>query len=315
MEGGGGDHILAHRFSVGIKNKYPNSELHVFSDTENNFLQKNILEHLYPNFYSSITVIPNKKYQKMVINSQFGEEEYRGNINNIPDDIREKMINDCDKFYSLHIDSLEFLSHDYDFHKYFYTIPAPQVNSINYIGPYICSQLISGSSKVHRLEQWYLERLILDIDQLCQKLNIRHMIITTQETLPVYESVSQKTQKSHIYCDDINGVCDVMVNSLGFIGIDSAWRLISYSQNKPTITLSKDCQGYGGVPISHQLRWLIYPKTTFGLHHNTKEILDLFEKMMQNKLYLVMPELAFVNQDINNVIIKRDYKVNIEKTK
>ena len=124
-----GDHILAHRFSVAIKEKYLNSELHVFSDTENNFLQKKVLEYLYPNFYNSITVIPNKKYKKCIINSQFGEEEYRGGIHNIPDEIRDKMISDCDKFYNLHIDSLEFLNYnDIDWDNYFFHIPKPIIN-------------------------------------------------------------------------------------------------------------------------------------------------------------------------------------------
>ena len=59
MEGGLGDHLLANRFVPSILDKYPNSKIHLFSDTNGNSLQSDILLNLY-DFYDSRTLIYRK---------------------------------------------------------------------------------------------------------------------------------------------------------------------------------------------------------------------------------------------------------------
>lgn len=312
---GVGDHILSHRFSVAIKEKYPNSELHVFSDTENNHIQKEVLNYLYPGFYDSITIIPSKKYKKCIINSQFGTEEYRGGIQNVQDDIFGKITLDCDKWYNLHLDSLSFINDDYDWHKQFFSIPEPTINPINKWGKFIAVQLKSGSSQVHSLNQWYVERLLSDISKNFSQYGI--FIISTPETNPFYEKSVESLSNVSLFNGSLTEVCDMVLCSSGFIGIDSAWRLLSYAKKNPTITLSKDCQSYDNVPMSHRLRWLPFKGTNFGLHHPTTDIVNLFTKMLDpilGKLYLTLPELAFVNADINNVLVNRRVEVDLEKS-
>lgn len=304
---------MAHRFSVGIRNKYPYADLHVFSDTENNFLQRDVLNYLYKDFYSSITVIPNKKYKKCIINSQFGEEEYLGNINNVPDNIKDRMVNDCDRFYSLHLDSLAFLDHDYDWVDCFYKFPKPEINPPNNIGNYLISHLISSTSLEHRLNtDFYVTRLVKDIDKLCKEFNWQHIIISQENFNKYYEEALKTCTNSQILNTDIKGVCDKIVNAKLMISVDSGFRPVAYPL-MPVISFSKQCSAPNQMNLSHILRWNPI-KPYFPLNWNTGDIIKTARKLLENKIYYLFPELCLTNQELSSILIKRDYKVNLEKS-
>lgn len=182
------------------------------------------------------------------------------------------------------------------------------------IGDIIISNLCSATGTEHVTEQFWTDRLILQIDELAQKLNYRHLIISTPELNKKYEHLIPKLKMSMIVNTEVEDVCNYISYCKIFIGIDSAWRLISHMFEKPTITISKNCQGFGNVPPSHFLRWLPFPETTFGLHHPTNDIVKLAEKMLENQLYQILPNLALTDQSIDNILIRRNYKVNEEKS-
>ena len=314
FEGGCGDVLLAHRLAAVIKENHPDDQINAFLDTEGNPIQKDILNYLYPGFYDSITTIRSKKYKKCIISSQFGEEEYRGGIHNVPDGVASEIL-DCDKFYNLHIDSLEFLNHDYDWKKYFYTLKRP-TNKPNKIfsGEYIALHLMSGSSDVHRLHGWWVYKLVKDLSIKLPNIGIK--IISTKETNLFYKNIVG-IPNVELFNGSIQDCCDLVVQSRGIIGVDSFFRLLGHAVDIPTITLSKDCSGRGGVPYSHRLRWLLWPETTFALDHSSSDIINLFEKMLkpiEGRLYQVYPNLALANSEISSIIVKRDYKVDTEKS-
>src|SRR5580658_8906131 len=87
FEGGGGDHLCANRFVPAIKEFHKNCEITVFSNTENNFFQKNLLELCYPSFYKEIKVIKDKKYKKFIVNTQFGEDNFYGSLDNLKSEV------------------------------------------------------------------------------------------------------------------------------------------------------------------------------------------------------------------------------------
>lgn len=309
LEGGCGDVFLAHRLAAVIKEYYPDRQINAFLDTEGNQTQKDVLNYLYPGFYDSITTIQSKKYKKCIISSQFGEEEYRGGIHNVPDAIVSEILG-CDKFYNLHIDSLEFLNHDYDWKKYFYTLQRP-TNKPNRIfsGEYIALHLMSGSSAVHRLHGWWVDKLVRDLSSKLPNIGIK--IISTKETNLFYNNIVG-IPNVELFNGNIQDCCDLVVQSRGIIGVDSFFRLLGHAVDIPTITLSKDCSGHGGVPYSHRLRWLLWPETTFGLNHSSSDIINLFEKMLrpiEGRLYQVFPHLALANSEISSIIVKRNYKI------
>ncbi|MEK6884971.1 MAG: hypothetical protein AABY22_35395, partial [Nanoarchaeota archaeon] len=271
--------------------------------------------YIIPSFYKEIITITFKKYKEFWIESKYGLENQIGFIENCNSEYYKEMTENYDEFWDYHLDSLKWLDYPFNWQSVFYKFPRPEINEENHLGKYICSQLISGSSKVHSLEPWYLERLFLSIDQLCEKIGWRHIYISTPKTNHFYNECSKKAKVSNIINSDIGDICDIVWNSSAFIGIDSAWRLLGYAKEIPTITLSKDCQNYAQVPHSHRIRWLIHPQWTFGLHVNTNQIIDLISKMIENPIYQKWPELALTNQSISDILIKRDYKVNLEKSK
>src|SRR4051812_207225 len=99
MEGGLGDHLLAVRFLPAIKEKYPNSRIKIFTDTNGKTFQAEALKAAYSHLFDEIEVIPSKKHKEFWVNCQFGEDNFYGALENIPDDIRERMTKECDKFY------------------------------------------------------------------------------------------------------------------------------------------------------------------------------------------------------------------------
>lgn len=317
-EGGIGDVLLAHQKAwILQQTKYPEAEFSIFLDTEGNEMQERVLKYLFPNFYKEVFTIPNKKYKKLIIDSQFGQEEVKGFIENLRT-VWFDHIMAYDKRYNFHIDSLQWLVYDdLKWAKYSKTFPRPEIKDApaNFIGDYFLSNIWSATGTEHRMEQWYSDRLILDLDKLAQKLNKRHLIISTPELSDKYNHLIPQLKMSMVINTEVEDVCNLIKGCKGFVGIDSAWRLISHMFDKPTVTLSKNCQGWGQVPISHRIRWLPFPEYTFQIHHPTKQIVDLLERMMYDQLYQFAPELSNVAlEQINNTLIKREYKVNEEKS-
>jgi hypothetical protein len=314
-EGGAGDCMLAHKLAWVLKSTvYPDANFSAFLDTEGNPMQERVLRHLFPSFYKEIFTIPSKKYKKLVIDSQFGQEEVKGFFINVPDEWQNKIKN-YDRTYNFHIDSLAFLDcPELEWVKYFNKFPRPETNKENTIfNKYILSNVISATGTEHKLANWYVKKMISDIDKFCQRENYEHLIISTPAINPLYDLTG--CTKTSFYNSSVEGVCDLISNCDGLIGIDSAWRLIGHFFNKPVVTLSRNCHERGGVPLSHKLRWLPFPETTFGLHHPIQEIIKIFEKMLcDDKIYQFAPELALTDRKIDEILIKRKFKINEEKS-
>jgi hypothetical protein len=315
-EGGIGDVLLAHQKAWILREtKYPEAEFTIFLDTEGNQMQARVLKYLFPNFYKEIFTIPNKKYKKLVINSQFGEEEVKGFTENVPDEWTERIMS-YEKRYNFHIDSLQWLVYDdLEWAKYHKIFPVPEIKNIpaNFIGDYFISNLYSATGTEHKIENWWSDRIILELDQLAQKLNYRHLIISTPELNEKYSHLIPKLKFTMIINTDVEDVCNLIAHSKGLVGIDSAWRLISHMFDKPTVTISKNCTGFGGVPPSHQIRWLPFPETTFAIHHSANDIVRVFEKILGYQIYKFLPQLSLLDNPYD-VLIKRDYKVNEKKS-
>lgn len=314
MEGGTGDHLLANRFVPTIYEQFSDAEIHVFSDTENNFIQKTVLEHLYKSYYKSITVIPNKKWKKLIVSSQFNSEEiYNGCIDNVPDMIREKMEKNCDIFLNFHLDSLSFVEEKrFDFIKHFYIFPKPEISPPNLIGNYCISHLISSTSKEHRHEDFYITRLVKDIDKFCQELGWQHIIISQENFNQYYLEALKDCKVSQILNAPIIKVCDAIVNAKLMFSVDSGFRPIAYPL-MPVISFSKQCSAPNQMQPSHILRWNPI-KPYFPLNWNTNDIIKMARKLLENKAYQIFPELALTDQPIDNILIRRNYTINEEKS-
>ena len=231
LEGGLGDHLLGNRFIYAIKDKYKNSNLNIFSDTENNSSSIDILKKIFPNLYQNTKVIPYRKDKNYKIFTKFGTETYPAHLNNLPDDIALE-IKKHDKFYDLHIDSLKWLSYDFDWLRYYYFFPKPEINvKQKYNEKYIMAHLYSRPDSPYNLDQKYVIELL---NKFSENNDYKIVILTMEEHKEYYKELYDN---KNIIIDTSNNIYEVFEIAAGcsaFIGIDSGIRYIPYHFSKPT---------------------------------------------------------------------------------
>jgi len=94
------------------------------------------------------------------------------------------------------------------------------------------------------------------------------------------------------------------------LSTDSGFRYISYGYGIPTLTYSKhSSQPFSSIP-SHQIRWLMFPETCIPLNYDCIKVVDMINKIITNKGYILAPYL----QDFNIQAVKRIYTINQEKS-
>lgn len=298
LEGGLGDHLLGNRFVHAIKEKYQPNKLHIFSDTEGNLNSIKVLQNLFPSIYKNITVLGKRIHPNYKIQSIFGEEVYPAHINNLPEEFL-KEIKSYDKFYDLHIDGLKWLKADFDWLRYYYFFPKPEVNLVSpYNGSYIMAHLYARPDSPYNLEQWYTVALL-------QKLGETNkiVIITTEEHQEFY---SDLFNHPNIIIDCANNVIDIFKIASScelFIGIDSGIRYIPYHFGKPVFVFSKYCKEYGNVAYSHLIRWLIFEKNVLPMHYQIDKVYKIITNVLRNKSFALYPNLP---NNIEEYIVDRN---------
>lgn len=303
LEGGLGDCLLGNRFVTAIKEKYKEASITAYIDSEGKTFQKEAISILYPSMYKNINIIQKKKYKPFWVDCQFGTDNYYGALENVPDNIQEEF-KSYDKFYDLHIDSLKWTQMDFDWLRYYRFFPKPELNIENTEGEYIVFHLISSTSVGHRLEDWYIERLVKEA-----ALKHKVYLISTEDTNHFYDSVKD-IQNVHLFNGSIKEVCELISNAKLMLSTDSGFRYIAYGYGIPTLTYSKQsAQPFSSIP-SHQIRWLMFPETCFPLNYDATHIADIINKIIEDKGYILLPYL----KDFNAQAVKRIYTINKEKS-
>lgn len=298
LEGGLGDHLLGNRFVHAIKDKYPNNPLYFYSDTENNPNSINVLKELFPSIYKNYTIIGKRVNQNYKISSIFGEEVYTAHINNLPEEIL-KIIKTHDKFYDLHIDGLKWLKSDFDWLRYYYFFPKPEINLVSpYKGSYIMAHLYARPNSPYNLEQWYT---ILLLNKLAETNKI--VVITMEEHKNFYSEIFNNNNIIIDCADNVIDIFKIASNCELFIGIDSGIRYIPYHFGKPVFVFSKYCQQYGHVAYSHLIRWLIFEKNVFPMHFQIEEVSRIINNVIRNKSFALYPNLP---DNIEQYIVDRN---------
>lgn len=307
LEGGLGDHLCANRFIPAIREEHPDAEITAYSDTENNSFQKECLEILYPDFYKEIKVIPRKKYKEFWVDCQFGQDNYHGALENLPDNWVNEM-KSYDKFYDLHIDSLKWLDYDFDWYRYFKFFPAPTIKKNKNKDPYIIFQLHTSRSgeknKSHYLEPWYVKKLINTLSQ-----NHKCKIISTPELLDEYVEF-EGNDNVEIVIGEIKHIINEIKDASLFLGIDSGFRFIGYSFSVPAILFGTYYNQPNWCAPFHQIRWSLFPEQCFPLHHDYKHISSLALNILENKAISIYPFI----KDFDMEMVKRKWTINKEKS-
>jgi hypothetical protein len=298
MEGGLGDHLLANRFASAIREKYPQSFITLYSDTEGNSSSSNLLMKFFPKNYNACQVIPNRKSKDYSITTRFGTENYPAALENLPQEFIEKF-NNADKFYDLHIDGLKWLDADFDWLRYYYFFPKPKVESVrpkHFNGNYVLCHLYARPNSPYNLEQWYAINLINKISEFTNVI-----VITQEEHKFFYKDVLQKTN-IFVATPDLEGCFALAAECQAFIGIDSGIRYIPYHYSKPVFVFSKYCQEYGNVAPSHLIRWLIFPKNVLPMYYDLNIITKILMNCITESSSQLFPEYL---DGINNLTVNR----------
>jgi hypothetical protein len=287
LEGGLGDHLLGNRFIHAIKDKYPNSNLHVFSDTENNPNSINVLKALFPNIYNNTTVVGQRKDKNYKINSMFGEEPYPAHIDNLPDDTLQAIKN-CDIFYDLHIDGLKWLNYDFDWLRYYYFFPRPQIElKQKYNEKYIMAHLYSRPDSPYNLDQTYVIDLLTKLSEIKDH---KIVVVTMEQYKEYYQDLFNNPNIIIDTSDNVFEIFQIAAGCSAFIGIDSGVRYIPYHFSKPTFVFSKYCDRYGSVAPSHLIRWLIFEKNVFPIGFDTNLVTDVLSNCIKNPASQIFPQ-------------------------
>lgn len=303
LEGGAGDCLLGTRFVPAIKEKYPDSQITAYIDSEGKTFQKEAIQYAYPSMYKDIKVIPCKKYKEFWIDCQFGQDNYYGALENVPDNIRVEM-ESYDKFYDLHIDSLKWTNYDIDWLRYFRFFPRPEVKKINQIGNYAIFHLLSSTSAGHRLEKWYSTRLIKEVSE-----KIKVVIISTPEANDYYSEVKDLPNVT-IFNGTVNQVIDLISNAKIMVSTDSGFRYFAHGFSIPVITFSNQSQEAHSVLPSHHIRWLLFPESCFPLNFDLLYIRDMVFRILNNPANTLVPFL----KDFDSQAVRRIYKINKERS-
>jgi ADP-heptose:LPS heptosyltransferase len=298
-EGGGGDLMLANRFLPAVKEKFPNSEIHFFTNTEGNWASVNLLKRLFPSFYSSFTVFGKRKDQNHKIVSQFGEEVYPADIKNLQDDDLEKL-KEFPIIFNGHIDSLKFMDSRIDWLRYYYYFPKPEVKIPQYKETgYILAHLYARPNSPYNVEQWYAISLLNKLS-IAQKV----VIVTLPEHKDWYSEVFNNPNISIETPTDLFDVFSLAQNCSIYIGIDSGIRYIPYHFSKPVFVISKDCQQYGNPSPSHLIRWLLFRFNVFPLHYDIDIVTKILYNCIQNSAYQLFP---YYLENIDGIVVNRKY--------
>lgn len=308
LEGGIGDVLLGNRFVPAILEKYPNSEINAFLNTENNPLQEKILKLGYSRFYNSIQTIPSKKYKKFWVDTQFGPDEFYGAFENIPDDWVTK-INDANLVFDLHIDSLKWMNYDFDWMRYMYFFPRPETpiaeDDISFLPEkFVVLQLVSESSGSHRMEQWWITNFI---NKIAKKMYV--VVLSMPKINNFYQDIKDNPNV-RIVNVNISSVFTIIEKCSLFIGTDSGIKFLSYGYSKPTIEFSSHSNGPHSMIISHECRWNLFPRRNFPLNYDISSICDCCFRILDDKAYTFAPNLS----DLDNQLVRRKWTLNTEKS-
>lgn len=304
LEGGIGDHICASRFIPAIKELYPNAKFYGFSDTENNPEPSKFLKIFWPSLFENIYIIQNKKYENFSITSQFGTENFIGAFENIPDDITYHIINDYDKYYDLHIDGLKWLSYDFNWSKYFYTFPEPEISIQKLdLNNTICLNLYSDANKSNRMSIEYVLELV---KTLSVYYNI--IIIATEKNASFYEPCIPYAK---IVFPTTLQLAEIIKSSVLFLTLDSGPKFLGYCLGTPTINYTAQINKYLELAYHQMIRWQPFVNSVLPLYNDISHTLSLINICIKYKTN-ILPSLPF---DINNILIIRDYKINYAEIK
>lgn len=292
LEGGIGDHLLSNRFVSAIREYHPHAQFNFYSDTENNPKQIDLLKATWPSIYTrdNCKVMEGRISKSFVIKSQFGEEIYNCHPLNILEQY-QRLFKDSDYYYNLCIDNLEWLNYKFDWKRYFYFFPRPEVitNSPLNSSGYILTHLFPRPDSDHNLEQWYVINLIKKLLERGHKV----VSICEGQYMDYYNDIIELHHENFTLLDcTLSEVFSLSEKCACFIGVDSGLRYFPLHFGKPSYVFSKYCyKPFNPIP-SHLLRWLIFSQYVLPIHFDINEVCSIITDTVTHPASSFFPKLS-----------------------
>jgi hypothetical protein len=229
----------------------------------------------------------------------FGEEPYPAHIDNLPDDTLQAIKN-CDIFYDLHIDGLKWLNYDFDWLRYYYFFPRPQIElKQKYNEKYIMAHLYSRPDSPYNLDQRYVIDLLTKLSEIKDH---KVVVVTMEQHKEYYQELFNNPNVIIDTSDNVFDIFQIAAGCSAFIGIDSGIRYIPYHFSKPTFVFSKYCNQYGLVAPSHLVRWLIFEKNVFPIEFDISLVTYILSNCIKNPASQLLPQYT---SGVDKVVVDR----------
>ena len=229
----------------------------------------------------------------------------RGSIKNVKPTDLKLMEGVYDKFYDLHIDSLEWMNYDFDWFKHFQVFPTPEnkgrMSYPNAMFPdkFILAHLYARDDADSNMEDWYIEKLVKSISQ-----EFDVIILYNEESEHKYKKLmDQNIERLHFMDETVISIFDISSRCTAMLAIDSGIRYIPYHYGKPVFTFSKYCTQYGVVQYSYLIRWLLNDRYVLPLHYDVSSAGTMLKNCLRNPAYRLYPHLL---NDIERLVAQRD---------
>jgi len=282
LEGGLGDLLLQNRFIPAIREKYPNSSIKAYFNTNKEYVD--FIIKYFPFNYDSYELY-NYTDQEVFLDLGFGKENLRHYLFNTPEEYKRKF-KSHDVFYNLCVDEMSWLNFDLDILRYFYFFTKPIDFEIP-LKQKIPNDFILTHLYPRKEHDWlgkeYISKLINSMKNI-----LPVVCITTEENKHIYSDFFNDTNVI-LYTGTLDEFFELSKKCKLFVGMDSGIRYMSYHFSKPVFVFSKFCQNYGNPLPSNLIRWLLHPLNVFPVGFDIKIINSILSKCVVNNGVAIYP--------------------------
>ena len=222
-------------------------------------------------------------------------------MNNLPDHYN-LLFNDSDYFYNLCIDNLDWLHAGFDWKRYFYFFPRPEISPVLPAAKdsYILTHLYPRPNSDHNAE-WYVIALIKKLLESGRQV----VSVCQAEYMDFYKEIIDLKDPNFTLTDcTLEEFFTLSEACSAFIGVDSGLRYFPLHYGKPTYVFSKYCKEPFQAWPSHILRWLIFDKYVLPMHYDINVVSDIIVNSTLHPASSIFPQFGKTPQ---NAIIERSY--------
>lgn len=295
LEGGLGDLLLQNRLVPAIKEKYPNSKIIGYFNTDKKYAD--FITKFFPFNYNEYYTYKNVK-EICDLDLGFGKENLGHFLFNTPEEYMQKF-KSADKFYNLCVDEMKWLDVDFDLQRYFYFFTRPKEFNID-LGREFPDKFILTHLYPRPDKDWLGKKYISEVIKKLKGI-LPVVCITTEEHKDFY-SEFENDKDVIIYPCSLDQSFELAKRCQIFIGMDSSIRYMPYHFSKTCFVFSKFCKDFRSPVPSNSLRWLLFDNHVIPPHFPVENIEKLIKNALASKACALYP---YVIDNINENFVIR----------